>query len=904
MAELPPIKFEALNAALLRMAPALVEAWLPGGEVRGLEYVVHSIWRSEKTPSLCVRLEGKRAGSWGDFGGTERGNDLLSLYAAIHRVSQGEAAVRLAREHRLEHVAGLVKGPPGGAPMTPPPPPPKPAPKVDKGPKEEWSPLWPVPDWVQEVTNFKHHHRQPEDIVHVARYGADEQLFGYVVRYKRSGGGKDPLPYVWCQSQDGQQMAWKWRTWAEPRPLYLPGGRSINAVRAEREAPPTIIVVEGEVKACVLQELLDKHAPGVYVVVSWPGGSKAWKKALWDWLKGCHVLLWPDCDGKREPLTAAELEQYPDDAARAVVQTSKPLLPEHKQVGMVAMLGIGRMLRDLHECDVRLLPIPKPGEVDDGWDAADAILTDGWDYERVQKLFAGAYALPPDDDGKPSKKPAGPAPAPADVGGGSSGVPPSGESGGAGEFDDDDDEFARHLSFLCAELKCDPWHLAVQRKLIIKALRTSKYLAPCLGFNELTGEPGTQRPWPWRTAAGPMDNADSLRLGDFLSRKYKLKAASKAALQEAIDTVADERRFHPIREWLDTLEHDGTPRVDKWLVHVLGYKPEQLDAKLLQYFTLVGRFVLMGLVARVMSPGCKFDYSLVLEGKGGLEKSTFFRRLVGDQFFSDTHFDIGAGKEGFEQLQGLWGYELSELTALRKADSEQVKQFFSSQSDRFRGAYGHYVQAHPRQCVIFCSTNKRQYLYDLSGNRRFWPVLALQPLPADWVEKWRAQLFAEALARYRRGERYWPTRDEEEEFFVPEQKKRLAFTAVQSKLYTLLTRPAGSVSPHELSRDTKFVTLDRLTSALGSDAAKSTAVLENQVRSWLESHDWEHGREGGGLRRYGFKRPKVWPPAEERPADAGDVDGDPPDGGTPADVGLSSPDVGEEGQEGIGHAPF
>lgn len=899
--DLPPIKFKELAEALLRKAGDLVESWLPDGVQRGREYFCAGLSGGAGS-SFAVNLD---KGKWGDFATGELGTDLISLYAAIHNLGPGEAAIELARAHGLEDIAGLVKTP-AGAPVVVRAPPPPPA-KVDKGPQEVWVTQWPVPDFAPEA-NFKHYHRRAEDITHVAEYRSDGALMGYVVRFKTSDGGKDTLPFTWCVSEANGTAAWRWRQWDEPRPLYYPGKQSPVTVQGANPLLPTVIVVEGERKADVLQALLDAGTPGVYVVASWPGGSKAWKKAAWDWLMACHVLLWPDCDAKREQLTKAEREQYTDEAARALAEAVKPLLPEAKQPGMAAMLGIGALLRDTHGCRVQMLPVPRPGEVADGWDAADAIEGDGWDLERVLAFFGRAQALPVDAVVQtPADKPAGPGAAGADGGGGKK-PPASGESAGAGVGGDDEDEFKAHLEFICAQLGCKVHHLKVNRKLLIAALRKSSVLRDCVGFNEMTSGPATRQAWPWRQKAGPLENTDALRLGDFLSRHYKLPGASKASLEEAIDTVADENRFHPIRQWLEGLQHDGVPRVDKWLIHVLGHKPDELKPKLAQYLALVGRYILMGLVARVMEPGCKFDYSVVLEGPPGLRKSTLIKTLVGADYFSDTHFDIGAGKDGFEQFDGLWGYELSEMTALRRADSEQVKQFFSSQIDRFRGAYQRYVQPHPRQVVIFCSTNKRQYLYDLTGNRRFWPVRATQPLKIDWVTKYRDQLFAEALALYRAGEQYFPDETVEKELFEPEQKKRLVETAVQARLYQLLTR--GGCSPTEgkatslLTSDTKFVTLDELVVALGADAAKSTAMLEQQVKGWFDAMGWEYKREGGGQRRYGFKRPRSleWPPVFAEPDEDDDDDVTVPDG--PAQQVDGEPGVGEPSVGGADGAPF
>ncbi len=848
--QLPPIKFSELAEALLIRADSLVQAWLPGGVQRGHEYVCGSL--SGGSGSSCaVNLTN---GKWGDFATDEKGNDLISLYAAINGLTMGKAAVQVAREEGLEDVAGVQSGSSSSEPAPKPVrPEPKPkAPRVNEG----WHAITPVPSNAPPAT-FRHPYRDPEDIQHTGTYSIDGALYGYVVRFGTSDGGKETLPYTWCTSLRDGASRWHWKHWDELRPLYFPGGKSpihlaSEAVGADgHPVMPTVVLVEGEKKADALHALLQAHAPDVYLVASWPGGCKAWKKADWSWLHGCPVLLWPDCDGKREPLTAKEKNACLDDAAREIAQAMKPVLPEEKQPGMAAMLGIGTLLRDAHGCTVQLLPIPQPLSVPDGWDCADAIGTDGWDYDKVLTFFGQAQPLPSDVS------------APESLSGGGDGgkTPPADRLADAGDGNDD---FQDYLNFLCEKLKCEIHDLGVNRKMIIAALRRAPALKDCLGFNELTGAPSTKLPWPWRGEAGPLKDTDDLALGDYLCNEYKLKGASRAALSEAIETVADQRRFHPIRDWLKTIEHDGKARIDKWLIYVMGMDPDKLNPKRKRYLELVGRFLLLGLVARVMEPGCKFDYSPVFEGLPGVGKSTFVKTLVGVDFFSDTHFDIGNGKDGFEQLEGLWGYELSELTALRKADSEQVKQFFSSTIDRFRGAYGKYVQAHPRQCVIFCSTNKKQYLYDLTGNRRFWPIWIDQPIKLDWLRKYRAQLFAEAFALYKAKGRYAPTREEEEEFFIPEQKLRLVETAVQSRLYELLTREGSPQGEGKISADlnqmVNFVTLDRLVSALGADAAKSSSLLEGQIRGWLEAHGWTYGRESTGQRRRGYKQPSVWPP--------------------------------------------
>lgn len=857
---LPPIQFAALADALLPDADRLVSLWLPGGTRRGHEYVCGSLSGGEGG-SCSVNLTN---GRWADFASDEQGGDLLSLYAAIHGLSMTKAALQVAREHGLESVAGIVTPAPAGSP---PPPPPRPAPPPKPPAEAEtWRTVSPVPPYAVAPT-FKHFYRGAADIEHSATYRVGDDLHGYVVRFRTSDGGKDTLPYTWCESARDGAAKWNWRQFDEPRPLFLPG--------QQLPGNRTVILVEGERKAECLQALLDAGAPGVYCVVSWPGGSKAWPRADWAWLQGCTVLAWADCDAKREPLTAAERKATPDKAAQLVLQQAKPLLPEHKQPGMAAMLGIGARLRDAHGCTVLLLAIPAPGQVVDGWDCRDAIETDGWDLDCVLAFFGQAQALPGD----------GAAPGPAakkidpPVGTG------SGDAGFAPLDDDDGSDLVKCGSRLVPawlshyynrEKKC--WLMS--RKTVIDALQYDLALRGVVAYNELTNTAQCRKAWPWPHAkAGDIRGADALLLGKYLTDTYGLPSISKSALEEAIQTVAHTERFHPLREWLLGLEWDGKPRVDKWLVYTLGETPQTLKAPMLEYMSLVGRYWLLGMVNRVMEPGCKFDYCPVLEGTGGLGKSTLVTVLATKEYFSDTKFDVGHGKEGQEQMQGLWLYEISEMAGMSKAQVGDIKAFISSSVDRYRVAYGTTVEKFDRQCVLVGTTNDDNYLRDRTGNRRFWPTPVRKKINTEWVIKWRAQLFAEAFALYLQGTRFSPTDDEEERLFRPMQESRLVETAVESALLDVLTRPPLLTGPASVvHRDATFVTFAQLVEALHTDAGKSQPGLENQIRGWLKQQGWVAAKKQiNGARANGYLRPQVWPPVGGSVGlDREDVDADAP----------------------------
>ncbi|MDH6185498.1 VapE domain-containing protein [Polaromonas sp. CG_23.6] len=845
---LPPINFAALADALLARADTLVPMWLPGGVQRGHEYVCGSVQGGAGT-SCAVNLT---SGKWADFASGEQGKDLVGLYAACHDLSMGKAALQVAREEGLEDVAGVQPVRSGtDVPKREPRPVPVAVPRQAE--PEGWQTLVPVPGYAPAAT-FKHQFRLPGDIEHTATYRMDGELLGYVVRFRTSDGGKETLPHTFCTSAKDGASRWNWKQWDEPRPLFVPA--------ATMPEGRTVVLVEGEKKAEALHALLEASVPGVYLVVSWPGGCKAWKKALWDWLKGCTVLLWPDCDAKHEPLTAAERKEFTEELARTIAQAAKPMLPAYKQPGMAAMLGIGAMLRADHACAVQLLPIPAPGAVIDGWDCADAINTDGWDADKVLAFFGRAHALPGDADadvGTAAAGGGGVKKIDAPVGTGDSGM----DAGGEGFTMINGKPIPGWL--LPYYDKVNKRWLA-SRKMVILILERDPALEPVLAYNELSNNVQSRVLWPWpHSQVGDVTDAVDLLLGKYLTDCYGLPSVSRAALMEAIQTVAHTRRFHPIREELAALEWDGKKRIDKWLVHVLGEAPDKLSPAMLEYFQIVGRCWLLGMVNRVMQPGCKFDYCPVLEGVGGLRKSTMVEILGGSKYYSDTPFEVGRGKEAQEQVQGLWVYEIAEMTHFSKSEVGAIKAFISSKVDRYRVAYGSTVGSFARQCLLVGTTNENTYLRDRTGNRRFWPVPVKHVINTEWLVKYRDQLLAEAYAMYLEGTAFTPTPDQERRLFEPMQESRLVETAVVSELLHLLTRETQASGIGAIVNNlTSFVTIAQLTLALGIDAAKSSPALEAQIRGWLDHEGWDRVKKQiNGARAWGYTRPSNWPPQDE-----------------------------------------
>ena len=256
-------------------------------------------------------------------------------------------------------------------------------------------------------------------------------------------------------------------------------------------------------------------------------------------------------------------------------------------------------------------------------------------------------------------------------------------------------------------------------------------------------------PWRKATDADPFwNNSDDNGLIDYVSKVYQL--TGKQALLDANDLAMSQSTFHPVREWLESLEWDGIERLDTMLCDYLGAEDNPLTrAMTRKHFTAA--------VARVMRPGCKYDYILTLIGPQGIGKSTLVKIMGGD-WFDDSLTSI-EGKEGMEQIRGKWLIEFGELTNYKKSTSEAYKAFISKQEDSYRPAYGRKVEVYPRQCVFFATTNEPAFLKGDTGNRRFWTVECDRAdiLKDVWDElpEEREQLWAEALHYYRQGERLY-----------------------------------------------------------------------------------------------------------------------------------------------------
>jgi len=219
--------------------------------------------------------------------------------------------------------------------------------------------------------------------------------------------------------------------------------------------------------------------------------------------------------------------------------------------------------------------------------------------------------------------------------------------------------------------------------------------------------------------------------------------------------IAEESKYHPIKDYLDGLEWDQFPRLHIWTSILLGTPNTD-------YEKAIGTKFLIAAVARVYEPGCKMDNMLVLEGPQNIGKSSGLSALFGKEYFTEFAGDLRDNPRFVAQMQGKWVLEFAELAAIRRSEVELVKAAITTSVDKVRLPYGRVAEEYPRRSVLAATVNPAQesgYLTDPTGNRRFWP-LSCSRIDVPLIKDKRDQLFAEAVYRYRLGEKWWLEEDE------------------------------------------------------------------------------------------------------------------------------------------------
>jgi predicted P-loop ATPase len=300
----------------------------------------------------------------------------------------------------------------------------------------------------------------------------------------------------------------------------------------------------------------------------------------------------------------------------------------------------------------------------------------------------------------------------------------------------------------------------------IHALRTAAEWDGVLWHDEFATRTVARRPPPWVTCTASWSDTGWSDRDDYLVTEWLQRHGVRVPASisgQAIETVARDRLFHPVREYLDALCWDSSPRLDSWVVRYLG-------AAETPYVQAVAPRWLISAVARIYRPGCKADCVLILEGPQGGRKSSALK-ILAEPWFADRLSDL-ASKDAAMETRGAWIIEVAELDSMSRAEVSTIKAFMSRTHDRFRPPYGKRLVDLARQCVFAGSINPEGgYLKDATGGRRFWPI-ACGMIDLDALKSDRNQLWAEACERFRRGDPWWLETRELDELAAEQQAER------------------------------------------------------------------------------------------------------------------------------------
>lgn len=289
---------------------------------------------------------------------------------------------------------------------------------------------------------------------------------------------------------------------------------------------------------------------------------------------------------------------------------------------------------------------------------------------------------------------------------------------------------------------------------------------------------------PWNPAEDRRlwTDTDDAGVAWWLETRYDITGREK--IDGALLLVSEANKINEVKDYLTSLEWDKTPRLDTVLSDYLG-------ADDTPYTRAVARKSLTAAVVRVMQPGCKYDYVPVFVGPQGIGKSTFLATL-GKSWFSDS-LQSFEGKEAAEMIQGVWINELGEMTGYTRSETNTIKQFLSKREDIYRQAYGRRTGRYPRKCVFFGTCNQFEFLKDLTGNRRFWPVDVGRNKPKKHI--WNDlpgevdQIWAEAVWRWRIGEPLYFEKPEMEDLARAEQEKHREANIKEGVIRSFLEQP-------------------------------------------------------------------------------------------------------------------
>jgi len=328
-----------------------------------------------------------------------------------------------------------------------------------------------------------------------------------------------------------------------------------------------------------------------------------------------------------------------------------------------------------------------------------------------------------------------------------------------------------------------------------------------------------------------------------------------ADVKAALLLVARGNAFDPALDYLNRLRWDGVFRADRLLLdYVHGSLDSDLDlpaAEAERLLVEIGTKWLVSCVARVLEPGCQVDTVLVFEGEMGRRKSSFFAAL-GGPFYTVASVDL-ADKDTKMVAARSWIIELAELASIMNGRSrESMNAFLTTREDVYRPPYAATIANKARRCVFVGTTEDDDWLTSNKGIRRWWPVRVGERIDIAALERDRDQLWAEAVALYRAGTKWF--------FEVEDELTLRQVTASRVRTSAVADRVAAwwrAMAPEKRPGTVWVSTVAE--QALGKSPGDLTPATEREIAGVLTGMGFTRG----ARERIGGHRVRVYVPTPE-----------------------------------------
>jgi predicted P-loop ATPase len=346
----------------------------------------------------------------------------------------------------------------------------------------------------------------------------------------------------------------------------------------------------------------------------------------------------------------------------------------------------------------------------------------------------------------------------------------------------------------------------------------------------------------------PLRDDDLVELQLWVSSVYGLDVGWADVCRVA-DLVCRESPRHELRDWLQGLTWDGVERLHGLWTTYFGCEEHEMAGHYGQMWAIQA-------VARIMRPGCEAQGMVVLVGAQGRGKTRGVHALAGvasdgRRYSVDLPVDRPVGDRDSKMAMRVgWIVNADEMEAINRSGIAAVKAWITETEDTFRAPYAKLPETYRRQQVLIGSTNRKSFLADSTGSRRFWVLELVRDVDVPAIARDREQLWAEAMALYRGGIRWWLDREQQHALAQVNDGYRVDgwYEAEIAAIVAVATQRQSPIFVEDILEELRQTRDMRLDAQVAG--AKAKATLEHLGCVWSGRRKRAHPRSGMSRRFY------------------------------------------------------